>query len=144
MVKDRNNIRAAMRALDAGAQAGLEALAEDALEAIDQGFERGTDPLGRAWAPLAPSTVRQKGHSDILVDEGEFRDSFRYESSSLRRGARVQIGTDSELAPYHEWGVPENNLPARPILQPTAIHIEEDLIGSVFARALSRSLSRRL
>lgn len=33
---------------------------------------------GHPWAPLAPSTVRRKGHATILVDSGALRDSFNY------------------------------------------------------------------
>lgn len=34
-------------------------------------------PSGDPWAPLAPATVKRKGHSTILVDTGRLRGSLR-------------------------------------------------------------------
>ncbi len=40
-------------------------------------YAAGTDPYGKPWAPLKPSTVRRKGHATILVETGETFDLTR-------------------------------------------------------------------
>lgn len=116
MVRDENNIAAAKRAIDRAAGEAVVDLSERTLDAIDDGFDHGTDALGRPWAPLSEETIRRKGHNQILVDTGAMRESIDAEADRSRKIAR--IGSNSEILPYHELGVPENNLPARPVLRP--------------------------
>lgn len=65
---------------------------------------------GEPWAPLAPSTIKRKGHADILEDTGDLRGSFMlwdpmniYEATDdyLRFGSRVEHGI------YHQLGTEE-------------------------------------
>jgi len=60
---------------------------------IDDQFDRGTDPYGKPWAPLAPSTVRQGRRPPPGTDTRELRDSV-----SVRplpgAGVGITIGAD--------------------------------------------------
>jgi phage gpG-like protein len=65
---------------------------------------------GEAWAPLAPSTIKKKGHSDILRDGGDLEESFKlwdpenvYEATDdyLRYGSKVDYGH------FHQTGTEE-------------------------------------
>lgn len=123
-VRDINRIPAAIAAIEAAESAAVESVAEDAVEQIDKGFDNGQDALGTAWEPLSPETIRRKGNSDILEDTGEFRESFDY--SVDEETGKAYVGTGSELAPYHEFGVPERGLPKRPVLGPAGIWVEKN------------------
>lgn len=125
MVRDENNINEAIVALELGVEAALRDVGEKMTTAIDDGFDDGQDALGRPWEPLQPETIAETG-PDILIDEGDFRESWDYAVDSSSN--RLRVGTDSELAKYHEWGVPENNLPARPVLMPALLLAEQELL----------------
>jgi phage gpG-like protein len=71
------------------------------------------------WKPLNPDYAKWKAkHSSggILVWSGKLRKSFRYRVTPRT----LQIYSTSRLFPWHQEGVPQNNLPARPMvnLQP--------------------------
>lgn len=66
---------------------------------------------GQPWAPLAASTVKQKGHDTILVDSGALKESFKlwdaenvYEATDdyLRYGSLVDYGI------FHQTGTEDN------------------------------------
>lgn len=59
--------------------------------------------LNKTWAPLKESTIeaRRQGSSSPLQDTGHLRRSF--ESRILSRNT-VEIGSDLEIAKYHEEG----------------------------------------
>lgn len=76
---------------------------------------------GPAWKPLAPSTIRRKGHDTILVETGRLRGSLTSErhSDGIREifdnwpDKSVAIfGTDVPYAQYHMQG--NERMPARP------------------------------
>lgn len=85
-------------------------------------FETETDPWGRAWAPLAPSTVarRRQGSRRILQDTGTLKRSFAWEV----RGHAVAVGTFGvpglrrdkypHYAVFHQFGT--ERMPARKML----------------------------
>jgi len=68
------------------------------------------------WAPLAPSTAREKARKGYspkpLLRTGHLRTSLLAFFDEHMAG----IGSEMEIAEYHEEGVPENNLPARRML----------------------------
>lgn len=77
-------------------------------------------PDGKSWAPLAPSTIRRKGHATPLVDTGRLRDSltkpqsefgFRYAVDSWPSRATAIFGTDAPYSVYHDTGT--DRMPAR-------------------------------
>lgn len=70
------------------------------------------------WVPLADSTVRQKGHSEILVDTGDLRASLVDPNRAADTGPRhMSWGTDIEYAHWHQdGGGTAGRPPKRPIL----------------------------
>lgn len=119
-VWSEDNTREVKRAIRAGADLGLKKIANETEEQIDEGFDTGHDALGKPWKPLAPSTIRKKGHSQILVDSGHMRESL-YSDTNFA-GNSAQVGFTDGTIRFHEFGVPENNLPARPVLGPAVTY----------------------
>lgn len=73
---------------------------------------------GERWKPLAPSTIRAKGHGMILVDKGVLRSSVHFKTiRALRDGFIVDIGTNVEYAKYHQKG--GGKLPQRKVVSVT-------------------------
>lgn len=125
----------AARALEEGAQAGMEQAAEDELEVIEDGFTQGRDALGRPWAQLAPETIRAKGHDRILIDSGDLSQSGFVQRSPT---GSVYLGFSSGLAPIHEYGT--RTIPRRPILAPALT----DLEGGALVRAIRDEVASAL
>jgi phage virion morphogenesis protein len=82
--------------------------------------------LNHAWASLSPNYAKWKakryGALHILELSGALRASFGdfgYDNDS------ATIGSPLEYAPYHEHGLPEKNLPARPMLPPTEVALQD-------------------
>lgn len=73
-------------------------------------FDRGVDPYGAPWKPLAKSTVIRKGHSTILVDTHR----MELETMALPRGGAGVELVSTEVAGFHQFGT--KNMPARPVL----------------------------
>lgn len=66
-----------------------------------------TDPSGRAWPPLAASTIAAKGNGNILVDSGRLLGSIFHASGSHE----AVVGTNVEYAGYLQGGT--RKMPAR-------------------------------
>jgi len=111
-VIDQGDIAAVSDSLDRGFKNMLDDLGEQTVDAIERGFALGTDATGRPWAPLAPETIRKKGHDTILVDKGKLRQAFDHE----RRGMRLEVFGEDRTLKWHEYGT--ENMPARPIMNP--------------------------
>ncbi len=68
------------------------------------------DPAGDPWAALAPSTVRAKGHSTILVETGRLRASLTNPNEGIREmfqengNIGLVFGTDVPHSLYHIRG----------------------------------------
>lgn len=76
-------------------------------------FETESDPLGRPWAPWAPSTVAtypKGGNRRILDRYGDMLASL----NSQPEATSVQIGFGQPHAAYHEWGT--EHMPRRGML----------------------------
>ena len=73
---------------------------------------------GTRWAPLAPSTIRRKGHATILVHTGGLAASLFHDVS----GMAVVYGAQSKLAVYHQFA---KRIPKR---EPVAL-TRQDLDG---------------
>lgn len=71
--------------------------------------------------PLAPSTIRRKGHTRILIDEGGLRGSYVKSSDHnvfrVRRMA-AEFGTSDPKAMYHQEGT--SRMPKRLIIERNA------------------------
>lgn len=75
------------------------------------------------WKELKPATVRAKakeGKEKMLVRSGTLRASFLPFHSNDNAG----IGSELEYSEYHERGVPDRNLPRRPMLPPRKVVLE--------------------
>ena len=64
-------------------------------------FESQKDPDGKAWAPLAASTLAMKKNNSILTESTDLRNSF----SRLARKASVKMGSDRPYAAVHQLGL---------------------------------------
>jgi len=74
-------------------------------------FNSETSPSGEAWAPLAESTIRRKGHDAILLDKGPLLDSLQGQTGdSFRDIIREQFfhglsfGTSTPSSAFHQQG----------------------------------------
>lgn len=90
-------------------------------------FAKAQDATGQAWPPLAPSTVKRKGHATILVEHGDLQASLVGQGGAniaevTHRG--VNFGTSDEKAPFHQSGT--SRMPARP-----AVGITEERVDAV-------------
>jgi hypothetical protein len=107
-------------------QDGLLAASDAQFDELRTRFEQASAQDG-TWQALKPSTIREKeslGYDDsILYREGDLE-------SSLKRGDVGHVleitqrgiieGTQDHVARYHQDGVEQNNLPARPfVVEPT-------------------------
>lgn len=112
-----NNVPKFLTALKKGIDGGLDDLGEAALDVIDKEFEQERTAQGEPWAPLKFETVQKTG-PDTLQDDGDLRDSFEYDVSRLK--GELKVYTEDPKASYHEFGVPDQNIPRRPFLEPAA------------------------
>lgn len=65
-----------------------------------QQFASQTDPDGAGWAPLKPSTLRQKKTSSILTETGSLKGSI----AGRARGNTGQVSAGTEYGIYHQTG----------------------------------------
>lgn len=71
-------------------------------------YRAGQDPYGKALPPLAPSTIKRKGHARIMIETGE---TLAATEARPMPGAGVQLRTGHKA----EWHLePVGNRPARP------------------------------
>jgi hypothetical protein len=141
-VTDYNRIPALIRALPRGIIRGLEELEDGTLEQIDEGFASGQNAMGEDWKPLAPQTIKLKGHDRILRDTEELRNSF--EGSVNREQYQLEIAVDNWKAPIHEFGVPDENIPKRAMVRPAARWVETEGIDKHFESALQETTTTTL
>lgn len=126
MATDYNNIPAFKRALKDNLRDHTERMGDQALRQIDRGFARGESPTGESWAPLAPPTIAGKGHSRVLIDAGDLRDSFNARVD--RRGdthSLTVFSTDEKLK-FHEFGT--ETMPKRPVMEPLARWLDDNVL----------------
>lgn len=96
----------------------LQAVGLGLVESTKRRFDQGVAPDGSAWAPHAPSTIRQRIKSGkvplkILVSDGLLRGSIitQVEGQSVRVGSNA-VGDQSAYAAIHQFGGSINR-PAR-------------------------------
>jgi phage virion morphogenesis protein len=80
-------------------------IGEELLRSTQERFADQTDPDGRRWQPLKPSTLAGKtkrgyGGQGILTMRRHLRDSFRYQADSNG----VRIGTNRIYGAIHQFG----------------------------------------
>ncbi len=112
-----------------------DAVAEALNDEIREEFVGEKDPYGKAWKPLAKSTVARKGHDRIMYESGD----MLAETKAIAVGSRIEfVGT--EYGPIHQKA--GGKRPARP-----AVPNQADLpkswqkaIGDEFAKAVKGAL----
>lgn len=79
-------------------------------------FSREKDSSGASWPPLAPSTIKRKGHDRILVEHGDLQRSLETvggpNNIAATTGQGLLFGTSDPKAGFHQSGT--RNMPARP------------------------------
>ncbi len=101
-------------------------------------FDSGSDPYGKPWAPLKPSTVRKKGHDLVLIETNKLaaetiaipRGGAGIELITLPYGAFHQTGT--------KWMVPREILPDRADLPLTWQAVIREEYSAAFGKAMAR------
>lgn len=119
----------------------LDKNVESAYDQMIANWEQGQDAHGQPWEPLAPSTVEQKGHSTPLIETRQMIDSADYEVNRDDLTAVITIDDEEEKVLAHEYGVPEQGIPARPVLEPTRELIADDS-GHLLKRAFDKSWAK--
>lgn len=95
-VDDREVVEALNRLLEIGESPApaLDAVGRVLKARIQQGFQTGTDPEGRPWAPL------KSRQGQPLRDKGQLMGSIDYQVE----GNSVVVGTNKSYAPVHQFG----------------------------------------
>lgn len=75
--------------------------ARDLSKEIQRNFDRGVDPFGKAWKPLAKSTIAKGRRAPPLTDTGEGRRSVVVRPAV---GAGIQITVGLVRMLYHQFG----------------------------------------
>lgn len=91
--------------------------------------EHGSD--GRAWPDLAKSTVKRKGHDQILFETGRLEDSVRdsHSPDAIRQIDTTQdvqfliFGSGVEYGEFHMTGTAR--MPARPFVGMSPIYVDQ-------------------
>jgi len=104
---------------DTGLRKALEEFAEELRKETKQRFFTKTDPEGNAWKPLAPSTVKRKGHSSQLIETGNLLRSINTEVED----GEVRIGTNVFYGRFQEEGTVR--IPKRSYLGVTKSTVEK-------------------
>ncbi|MBI2801253.1 MAG: phage virion morphogenesis protein [Gammaproteobacteria bacterium] len=106
------------RAMGPRLPVALNKIGLDMVEATKLRFPTQTDPDGAAWTPLTDKYLRSKRKREsrnpnaILVRDRTLLDSIRHQTGT----DEVSWGTNLPYGATHQFGRPEQNLPARPYL----------------------------
>lgn len=91
------------------------------------------------WHPLAPYTIREKkriGKEKMLVRTGALRQSF----VPFHTAENAGVGSEISYSKAHEEGVPDRNLPARPMLPPRDVVL--DIGVKVYGQYVARQVAK--
>lgn len=109
-------------------------------------------PDGTPWAPWsAPYAKTRKGHHSLLSEEGDLADSMGHNVvGSLGMfgfaGQGVDVGSNLEYAAAHLYGVPEQNLVARPFLDTDGAFTDprdQAEVGDIITSYISELLTKQ-
>ena len=103
-------------------------VATDINALLEQEFDDEADPYGRAWAPLAESTIKRKGHSQILHETG----ALRAGTQALAMGGKGIEIVSLDYGQYHQSGT--GTMPARKILPDGANELPKAWSAAIEAR----------
>ena len=78
---------------------------------LQKEYVQGTDPYGKSWAPLKPSTLKKGRRPPPLTDTGKLKSGTR---ALPLPGAGVAVVVGAPYGAYHQTGT--ERMAARPIL----------------------------
>lgn len=116
----------------------LDSHMNDVEREMIKNWEQGQDAMGRAWEPNAPSTLAQKDGSTPLIETRQMIESVEVKTNEDDLTAVISIADEEGKVLAHEYGVPEKNIPPRPILGPTAELVEQEA-DSLLRQAFQRT-----
>jgi len=80
---------------------------------------------GRDWPPLKEATIKRKGSSKPLIDHGDLLNSVVCKMITgymffvgVPRNVKKKNKKMVNIAAVHEYGAPDQNIPARPFIEP--------------------------
>lgn len=120
----------------------LDSHVEQVYNEMVNNWESGRDAQGRPWEPNAPSTLEQKEGSTPLIETRQMIENSGYETDGSSLQAEIYIEDDPGKVLAHENGIPEQGIPARPILGPTQALLAEEgtsLIRQAFDRGYAQA-----
>ena len=116
----------------------LDSYVEEIHDEMVKNWEQGQNIHGEAWAPNAPSTLRQKNGSIPLIDLRDMIGSTSHNVRTRDLSGQISIEDEEGKVMLHEHGAPDRGVPARPILAPVAEYAE-DSAGGLLGKAFDRS-----
>lgn len=120
-------------------QPAFRDIGEYLLRSHDERFRRGVDPDDNPWAELKQKTkkYKPKNKDKILVLSGDLMDDMVYQVSPTE----LRFGTGQETSKYaatHQFGRPEDGIPARPFIGLSGD--DEDEIANIIRRHLLNAI----
>lgn len=102
-----------------------------------ESFSTETASNGEAWAPLAESTIRRKGHDQILFETGDLMESLIHVGgagniSEVDSHGSI-YGTSVPYAIFHDQGT--SRIPARP-----PVGVSEDRVDQLAEMVAQRTI----
>jgi hypothetical protein len=108
---------------------------------LQKEFNTGADPYGTPWVKLAPSTIKKKkGSTLIMIDTRTMRVGTK---AVTLPGAGIAL-VSVEYAKYHQGKAHDGSRPARPVL-PNKSELPErwqQIVALEWSRAFKRTMER--
>lgn len=147
-IDDREVVAALRRLQQAGSRLrpALLEIGEYLLQSTEARFDAQVDPAGQPWTPLSPAyQARKKKNPNLILVLTGHLSGQQAPQAGQRAGLQapqatetaVSVGTNLVYAATHQFGRPEQNIPARPFLGLNATDTREILtiINEHFERA---------
>ena len=135
MVDDDNNFDEARNAITTGLRTGFAELYLDTLRTTLQNWREGKDALGRRWPEVTEETLQSRSvrtsDPSALLDTDDTRGSVQSESDIDLDNLTAVIGSSKRHLVTHEFGWPEQNIPARPVLRPAGTYARRQSVEMI-------------
>lgn len=105
LIQIEHTVKAVQKQLDRLSQKvgtiepALKGIGETLMISTDNRFDKETDPDGKKWVAVKPSTRKRKKHSKILTEQGHLRGDVHYQvdSNQLLLGVALAYGAIHQL-----------------------------------------------
>lgn len=134
-VRSNLHFAAGIAAVREGLSDGLVDAAKKEVEHTETALDNDVDATGRPLAPLAESTIRQKGHSSILFESGDLQNSFWFQKTGP---LSVAMGNSDPKSALHVYGT--ERMPARDFISPMKSHLQQEVLWGSIAMEIRRSI----